>query len=169
MARCCPTLLIAMCLAGCSTAYTATENPVADRYWGLREFQNVKVGQSGMELATVRFRTDGGIDGTAICNSVSTGLAWSPAEVGKRGRIVNAANRALVKTAVGCGDAGANNVADNFWKQMESSEQWRLQGQELQIVFRDGSTAELISVPTPASEDRPGCAESDRNNLDCRG
>lgn len=166
MARCRSALLITVLLTGCAMPRPARDEVIADRHWGLRLFRDVRVAPSAVEVATVRFRGDGGIDGTAICNSVSTGASWSSVAAGERGVVSSDARRPWVQTLVGCGEPREIAIADAFWKKMENARRWSLTERGLRIVFRDGSTAVLVPAPTPASERRPGCA--DPNNLDCR-
>lgn len=166
MIRYCSMLMIVMCLISCNKA-PLVHHPMADRYWGLRTLGDVRLDRSKTEIVALRFRSDGGIDGTAVCNSYGTGLTWSTDQDGRQGEVTNAANRPSVKTAAGCGSAVENDLADRFWNKLEKSGHWRVREGRLEIAFKGGGMAELVPVAMPQSERKPGCVEGESNNFDC--
>ncbi len=164
--------LIALSLAGCGMSHSSTapseRNPVAGHHWGLRALGRNAVKQGKAEVATIRFRPDGGINGTISCNSVSTSLVWSFDRALGIGRISDDHGQPQIQTVVGCGDSRETAIAGSFWEKMNTVDHWSLDGRRLHINFSDGGTAEMVRIATPASERRPGCVAADPNNFDCR-
>ena len=164
--------LVALCLAGCgitqSDSGMVERSSVVDRYWAVRTFQHKVIKKEKPEVATVRFRRDGQIGGTATCNSIGGGFTWYSNHASGRGGVFGHTAQSMIKTVVGCPDQQADALADRFWDRMEGAERWSLQGNKLRIEFKEGDAAELVPVATPPSERRPDCKQHDPRNLDCR-
>lgn len=163
--------LMASCLTGCVAATQPGEGgvaSVANRHWALSKMGFERIARADIETVTVRLRGDRGIDGTAICNHVGTGLRWDAVSGGAGGGISSDDDRPTIMTTAGCGSPRQIDIADRFWSRMETAKRWSLHGRRLRITFGDGDTAELVPVPAPASERRPDCRTATPNNLDCR-
>lgn len=163
----CSVWLMALCLAGCGTPRPPEGHPIADRHWGLRQLPGAKIRRSDREAATVRFQKDGHVDGTALCNSISTGLRWTSERNARAGAIANDRADPWIQTAVGCSPTPDDDLAGAFWDRMATARRWMLQGRALRIIFQDGSTAELVPTATPVARQAPGCADADPNDFDC--
>lgn len=79
---------ISIALMGCGTHRPASKTTLTGTYWGLRKLDGELLHPGSHEIVTVRFHSDGSIDGTAICNKVSTGTVWTQ-ETGAQSGIVS--------------------------------------------------------------------------------
>lgn len=164
-------LLIALCITSTcavqSHATTPEGGSMAGRHWALRKLSHETIRQTEPELATVRFRDDGQIDGTASCNGISASLTWSHDHANAQSGLLRNDGRPSIQTVVGCGDRWATTMANGFWKKMETAERWSRRGNRLRIAFAGGDAADLVSVAAPASRRKPDCGQRGSTNFDC--
>lgn len=162
--------LIARCLAECTAPQPVdglTRDRLTNHYWGLRRFLGNKVAHAEPEAASLRFRPNGQIDGTASCNSIGgSRLNWSATTVGNAGSFSHNNAQPMIQTAVGCGDRRSVVVANDFWQRMDAAEAWSLQDGRLQITFSDGGTAELVSITNPLLGRGSESGRKTSNNFD---
>lgn len=108
------------------------------RHWALRKLSHETIKQMEPELATVRFRDDGRIDGTTSCNGISASLTWSHDHANGQSGLLRNDGRPSIQTVVGCGNRWATTIANGFWKKMETAERWSRRGNRLRIAFTGG-------------------------------
>jgi heat shock protein HslJ len=138
-------LSVLITLSGCSPR-TPSSPPtgiadIGDSTWTLLEFDGSSVSQTSPRSATVTFRRDGSISGTAACNEGGSPVRWT---IGKFTQLSGPGTSPLpIFTAMRCLDDASSEIGNRFWTKMMKARAWARDGDTLEIAFDDGSYAKF--------------------------